>query len=374
MSEDFARQIKKPVPPFLSDWIRRIAIAGSLAIAIQIIFVYIQFGDIFRVYHINSAIELTFTFFYFLTLFSIYPKISNWVSSSFFSRFNPIVVNIFEGVIVVVSTFLLTAIVKVAPMSATMFYFNSQNDGLNMQFDLEAMRKSLIIHAVLGLLFYYFVERERLRKEIQAEHLRFAKLQREEFRNQLEKLKNQVSPKFLFQSLDTLDSLIASNPEDAVTFVDHLSSVYRSFLNDKEEVITLARELELVEAYTFLIKAGLGEKIQIRIQPSPQYLDWQIPYGSLQSIMEQAVVDRQTAPNHPLSVSVHTTGDKLILQITQQQDQAYSSVKKILNNVSLKYQYLTDQKIEIKGSGKELCISIPLLRIEEYTSDSDQDV
>lgn len=369
MSEEFTRQIKKPVPPLLSDWVRRIAIAGALAIAIQIIFVYIKFGNIFRVYHITSAIELTFTFFYFLTLFWIYPKISNWVSSSFFSRFNAIIVNIFEGVIVVISTFLLTAIVKVAPMWATMFYYNSQNEGLNMQFDLVAMRKSIIIHAVLGLLFYYFVERERLRKEIQAEHLRFAKLQREEFRNQLEKLKNQVSPKFLFQSLDTLDGLIASNPEDAVTFVNHLSSVYRSYLNDKEEVITLARELEIVEAYTFLIQAGLGEKVQLTIEATPKYLDWQLPYGSLQSIIEQAVVDRESSPDHPLSVSVHTTGDKLILQIAQQQNQGYFSVKKILNNISERYTYLTDQRIEIKDNGKELCISIPLLRIEQYTSD-----
>lgn len=273
-----------------------------------------------------------------------------------------------------ISTFLLTAIVKVAPMWATMFYYNSQNEGLNMQFDLEAMRKSIIIHAVLGLLFYYFVERERLRKEIQAEHLRFAKLQREEFRNQLEKVKNQVSPKFLFQSLNTLDGLIASNPEDAVTFVNHLSSVYRSFLNDKEEVVTLARELEIVEAYTFLIKAGLGEKVQLTIQTTPQYLDWQLPYGSLQSIIEHAVVDRESTPGHPLSMSVHTTGDKLLLQISQKQDQKYIAVKKILNSISERYSYLTDQEIEIKNNGKELCISIPLLRIEEYNNDSHQNL
>ncbi len=373
MPEQFIRKMKKTIHPRLSDWMRRILIAGSLAIAIQLVFVYIKFGNIFRVYHITSAIELTYTFFYFLTLFWIYPKISHWISSSFTSRFNSIVVNIIEGVTVVISTFLLTAIVKVAPMWITMVYFNSQNEALNMQFDLEAMRKSLIIHAVLGLLFYYFVERERLRKELQAEHLRFAKLQREEFRNQLEKLKNQVSPKFLFQSLNTLDGLIGSKPEDAVNFVNQLSSVYRSFLDHEEEVVTLGRELEIVEAYTSLIKAGLGEKVKLNIQTTPEYLDWQLPYGSLQSIIENAFVDRETTPNHQLFLSIYTSGNKLILQIAQQQDQRYLSVKKILNNLNERYSYLTDQKIKVKDNGTELHIEIPLLRIEEYSSDSEQD-
>lgn len=371
MAEEIDPKVKTDVHARLSEWMRRIAIAGSLAIAIQLVFVYIKYGSIFRIYHLTSAIELTFTFFYFLTLFWIYPKISHWVSSSFSSNLLPIAVNIIEGITVVISTFLLTAIVKVAPMWATMVYFNSQNEDLNMQFDIDAMRKSIIIHAVLGLLFYYFVERERLRKEIQAEHLRYAKLQREEFRNQLENLKNQVSPNFLFQSLNTLDGLIASNQKDAVDFVNHLSFVYRSFLEDHEEIVPVSKELEIVEAYTSLLRAGLGEKVNVTVQTAPEDLDWQLPYGSLQSIIENAFVDWEATPNNQFSISICTTGNRLILQIAQQQDQGYFSVKRILHNISDRYVYLTDQKIEIKDNGKELYVALPLLRIEEYSSDSD---
>ncbi len=360
--------------PRLSVWLRRIAIAGFLAIAIQLIFVYVKFGNLFIVYHITSGIEISFTFLYFLALFWIYPKISHWINSSFFNRLKTTIINITEGVTVVISTFLLTLIVKIAPMWMVMLYFNRQNEGLNMAFDPEALRKSFIIHAVLGLLFYYFVERERLRKEIQAEHIRYAKLQREEFKGQLENLKNQVSPDFLFNSLGTLDTLIDHEPAKALEFVNSLSFVYRSFLDRKEEVAPLAREVEIAEAYTSILKTELKDKFNITLKVDPKYLELHLPSGSLQGIMEQAIIDRKASFNHQLSISICTSGDKLILRIAQKQEQEHPSVKAFLKNIRERYTYLTDQDIEINDNPNELHIELPLLRIKEYNSKIDDDI
>lgn len=369
MIKAFKGQFGKSIPPQLAVWLGKIAIAGSLTIAIHLVFVFIKYGNIIRTYHFSTLIELIFTFFYFLTLFWIYPSISRWISSSLFTKLSPVVKNIVEGITVVVSTFFLSAMVKILPMWLVMLYFNAQMEKVNMAFDLAAMRKSLIIHAVLGLLFYYFVERERIRKEIKAEHIRYAKLQREEFRNQLENLKNQVNPDFLFTSLNTLDELIASQPEKAVEFVNHLSFVYRSFLDHKEEMSTLASEVEVTEAYINILKAGWKDKVEINLQVDSKYLSWQLPSGSLQAIVENAFVNRGNTQKQKFKMSIFTDREKVIFQLEQQQDIFTTVFNTTIQKISERYRYLTDETLEIMNRGQQLIIELPLLQVEEYTTD-----
>ena len=90
------------------------------------------------------------------------------------------------------------------------------------------------------------------------------KLQRENIRSQLEGLKNQVNPHFLFNSLNTLSHLIPEDPDKAVNFVQKLSKVYRYILEIRDKkVIQIEEELEFLYSYIFLLKERFGENIQI---------------------------------------------------------------------------------------------------------------
>src|SRR5680860_513765 len=86
-------------------------------------------------------------------------------------------------------------------------------------------------------------------------------------RFQYETLKSQVNPHFLFNSLNSLSSLVRNDPDLAEKFVQKLSSVYRYVLENKEkELVSLSTELDFVNNYFYLQKIRDEEKIDLKIE------------------------------------------------------------------------------------------------------------
>lgn len=359
-------KLAEKIKPRYRVWLHRIIVAGLITVAIQLIFLYVKYGNIFVELHYTSAIEFTFTFLYFLSLFSIYPRISRFLHSPVFNRLESVYINILEGITVAMSTFLLITIMKILPIWILLLYLNARYEDMNASFDIDALRRDVIVHAVLGLFIYYFVERERIRKQIQAEALRYAQLQKEEFKGQLENLKNQVNPHFLFNNLEALDSLIEKDPEEAVKFVNRLSYVYRSFLDREQELGTLAKEMELVEAYIYLLKTRFGDKIQFNMKIPPEYLSLQIPPGCLQVLIENAVLYNEISREKPLHINISIHREKLIVRNNLYEIRREKTSGAGLKDLIERYEYFTTETIEVEETGKELIVKLPLLKVEEY--------
>ncbi|NQX92253.1 MAG: histidine kinase, partial [Flavobacteriales bacterium] len=91
-------------------------------------------------------------------------------------------------------------------------------------------------------------------------------LKKEQLMSQLTVLKNQVNPHFLFNSLNTLVSLIPDDQDRAIDFVQNLSRVYRRILEVREkELISLSEELEFLKAYQFLLETRFGANLRFEI-------------------------------------------------------------------------------------------------------------
>lgn len=346
-------------------WPQRIGVVAVISLTIHLTATYITFGELSSVISLASTLELIFTFLYFLSLFWLYPKISGFVHSPWLKKLQSSLVNFVEGFLVVMSTFLLTALIKIFPLWILLLILNEILDDFNGRFDFEAVRRSLIIHAFLGLFFYYFVERERLRKKIRTEHLRFAQLQRTEFKNQLENLKNQVNPDFLFKSLETLDSLIEQNPEKAVEFVGNLSSVYRSFLNTNEQIIKLEQEVALAEAYICILKVQYGDNIRFSIQVQPESLSLYLPPGTLQVLIESAAPHTDIQGDNPLHIEISTTERNLVVKTTRNFPPQNDDLQKNIDIIKERYAFLSSETIEIEETGQFYIIQIPLLKLNE---------
>ncbi|GAB3049608.1 sensor histidine kinase [Spirosoma pulveris] len=132
--------------------------------------------------------------------------------------------------------------------------------------------------------------------------------------HQLNQLRTQLNPHFLFNSLNSLSMLIQENPRQAETFVEELSSVYRYVLRTNNhpegnpELTTLQQELQFIRSYFELLKIRYGRGIDLHIDVGNRYLNHQIPPLTLQLMVENAVKHNAILPDSPLRVTILTEG------------------------------------------------------------------
>ena len=117
-----------------------------------------------------------------------------------------------------------------------------------------------------------------------------SRIQKELMRTQFESLKNQVNPHFLFNNFSVLDALIHKDSELASKYLAQLSKLYRYILDNKEsEMVSLTKEMELLESYMFLLKIRHDDCIILENQVNIETSDFYIPTLSLQMLIENAV-------------------------------------------------------------------------------------
>ena len=135
-------------------------------------------------------------------------------------------------------------------------------------------------------------------------------LRTESIRNQYEALKNQLNPHMLFNSLNTLQSLIRETPARAVDYTQELSRVLRYTLQSNESrFVTLAEELAFAEAYIFLMKMRYEENLTFDVAVDKQLRDRLLPPMSLQVLIENAIKHNEISNRRPLAVSIRTQGE-----------------------------------------------------------------
>lgn len=134
-----------------------------------------------------------------------------------------------------------------------------------------------------------------------------------------ELLKQQVNPHFLFNSLNTLKVMIDVNHSDAADFVMKLSNFYRFSLDSrKENLIPLQKELDILEAYLFLLKSRFEEGISIQIDLRNESRNSFIPPFTLQLLVENCIKHNIVSIENPLHICIFEEGDRLVVQNNQQ--------------------------------------------------------
>ncbi|GAB3953421.1 hypothetical protein GCM10028805_37100 [Spirosoma harenae] len=186
--------------------------------------------------------------------------------------------------------------------------------------------------------------------------------------HQLNQLRSQLNPHFLFNSLNSLSMLIQENPRQAETFVEELSSVYRYVLrtnNYKEgnpELTTLQRELQFIRSYFDLLKIRFGRGIDLHIDVDSRYLNHQLPPLTLQLMVENAVKHNVILPESPLRVAIVTENLQLLIQNNlQRKNTAVHSTKVGLTSIATKYRLLGSGDISICEETGQFVVKLPLL-------------
>lgn len=193
-----------------------------------------------------------------------------------------------------------------------------------------------------------------------AELERFKK-ENAEFR--FESLRSQVNPHFLFNSLNTLATLIYENQEKAELFIRELSDVYRYVLENRgEELVPLNKELKMARSYIYLQQLRFEENLTVNIEIGETAKQKMIAPLTLQLLIENAVKHNVISRKKPLRIDIFSENEYLVVDnnLQTKETKEYSS-ELGLKNIINRYNYLTGIKVEIIESEKFFKVKIPLI-------------
>ncbi|GAB3695957.1 hypothetical protein GCM10027592_18390 [Spirosoma flavus] len=180
---------------------------------------------------------------------------------------------------------------------------------------------------------------------------------------ELNALRQQVNPHFLFNSLNSLITLIGENPQQAETFAEELSSVYRYLLRSNDNPLTpLSNELEFLQSYYHLLKTRHGEALSLETHICPGSVTKQLPPLTLQLLIENAVKHNIILPDQPLTITLNTTDNQLVVINNLQRKASRSFSNGVgLSNILSKYRMMGQPVPVIEDDGREFRVTLPLV-------------
>ena len=190
-------------------------------------------------------------------------------------------------------------------------------------------------------------------------------LRAENITTHYEALKSQLDPHFMFNSLNTLQSLISVDTEKAQNYVQELSQVLRSTLQNKE-VVTLEQELQGVQAYCNLLQIRYGENLHFDFQIDPKYHDYQMLPLSVQGLVENAIKHNVISGKQPLEVSIVTTDDGFLKVSNPIQPKIMEEHGNGIGlaNLAERYRLKWDKNVEIVNDGHVFMVTLPLVELQ----------
>jgi sensor histidine kinase YesM len=256
--------------------------------------------------------------------------------------------------------------VAVTVASITVLFFGYDYIGMpGMPVMMENYPWVLVVGAVCNLLATSLNEGAAFYEKWREVVDESEQLKRENLQSQLEGLKGQVNPHFLFNSLNSLSSLISEDPEQAEKFLDEMSKVYRYLLRTNEDgLTTLDAEMQFIHSYFHLLKTRYGDGLEMETRINEKYNEYQLPPLTLQMLVENAVKHNMILKDKPLQILIMTTNSaKLVVTNNlQRKDRMVSSNKVGLTNIVKKYRLMKKEEISVRDDGKEFAVIVPLIQ------------
>jgi ligand-binding sensor domain-containing protein/DNA-binding LytR/AlgR family response regulator len=199
----------------------------------------------------------------------------------------------------------------------------------------------LAVALLTALVFVVVNFREKKLRQIEAQ-------KREKIETQLQLIRSQINPHFLFNSFNTLVATIEDNPNAAVEYTQKLSDFYRNILHIREQdLISVGEELDFLNNYLFLLQKRHGKSLEVLVEIKD--LDRKIVPLTLQILVENAVKHNIVSQKHPLSIEIRETPDACISvknnrQIKRDKETGTGFG---LSSLSNRYQLLAHRKVEV---------------------------
>lgn len=230
-------------------------------------------------------------------------------------------------------------------------------------YDWVGYRQMIFIGIVLSLIVTSIHVGSHLLLNWKNAIIEAAELKQTTLQSQLQSLKLQLDPHFMFNNFSTLSNLIAENQAGAQQFLDCLSEVHRYMLyNLERNVIPLKEELDFITAYIYLIKIRFSENLKIEVTVAAEFFNKGIPPTTLQLLIENAVKHNIASRSQPLHIKIFSADDHLmVVNNIQKFPSSIGSSKIGLKNIINRYKLLSAKLPEITQTADDFVVKVPLL-------------
>lgn len=232
---------------------------------------------------------------------------------------------------------------------------------------------NLIIYALIVVAVQGYLSRVRYAEEEKIN----AQLRSELVQARLQALKMQIQPHFLFNTLNSISSLVLTNPPQAHLMIAQLGDFLRLTLDyTEDQMVPLAEELRFLRSYLEIEQIRFSDRLKVNFDVEPEVLTIMVPHLVLQPIVENSIKHAvsQRRSGGIIEISADKFEDKLQIQI---KDNGHDSEAKVMNlkkdessgtglaNVQnrLKHFYGNDSGFEMRNSekgGTTVTLLIPL--------------
>ncbi len=305
-----------------------------------------------------SAIEIIGANIYFIiTSFCIWMG-SNWIHGKLRGHFK-VGSNPFPKIASLCAIALLYG-VSIGSISTMIWFYISKDS-----FTWNALFKFNVFCGLAIIVFTLVYEILFLNKERELDSKIVDQLDRERSQAELEALRNQLDPHFIFNSLNTLNHLIVNNPQQAYLFNNKLAQVYKYFLiNKNNELISLHDELEFIDSYFFLLQIRHDDKLNLMTE-----LDGNnesvimIPPFALQILVENAIKHNEFNQENPLHIKIAMNHEYLkVSNNVKPKPYLVNSTGIGLKNLSSRYRILCHRDIIIENTERDFIVKLPLIK------------
>ncbi len=179
---------------------------------------------------------------------------------------------------------------------------------------------------------------------------------------QYESLKSQVNPHFLFNSLNTLLSIVQGN-ENAERYIENLSEFMRYILKNRErQGVSLKEELEVAAQYSFLQQSRFPRKLLITFEVPEFYQAKLMPPLTLQMLIENAIKHNEISSENTLSIKIYVdeVQNLVVENSVKKKIDSEPSTGIGLNNIRDRYMILSGKRIIIQEDQNKFSVLLPL--------------
>ncbi len=202
-------------------------------------------------------------------------------------------------------------------------------------------------------------------KQRESDIVKQEKLEKAKAQVELQVLKNQIDPHFMFNSLNSLSHLIEHQPGEAKVFTESLAEVYRYILSNKDQkLVFLEDEMEFLNKYLEMLKIRFKQSLIVNQNLGQENQKYLIPPISIFIALENVVKHNEISSSNPMQVDISLEEENLVITNKLKPKKTLEHSSNIgLANLNDRFSMLVGKGIEKISDQQIFQLKLPLLTI-----------